>query len=278
MAEQVSIVTTTYRNYDKLQRCLSSVMENTKYVDYKHYVWCNEPDDSIKKIIHDSMYINNILFNNRIEPIFNDNNNGSFSSNNNELVAEVEGKYVLLLNDDVDPLNDTWLYSMVKVLESDNSVGAVGSLLLYPDKKTIQHCGVFFSSKTNNLPFHLFYKQPLEKVNSFVSQYRYYQAVTAACMLVRKEDYLAVGGLDESYFYMYEDIDLCLKFKTQLKKSCVYCPDAQLIHNEGISGGKTNKKAQQNIELFKNKWTGKYFDDLCFYQSIPNYMVYKRKI
>lgn len=278
MSEQVSIITTTYRNYDKLQKCISSVMENTKYVEYKHYLYCNSPDDKIKKIVHDAQYIKDQLFNDRIDVIFNDDNSGSFSSNNNEAVKYAEGKYILLLNDDIEilPQNNTWLYNMVNVLETDEKAGVVGALLLYPDKKTIQHCGVFFSQRTNNLPYHMNYRQPLDKVIDFVGKYRYYQAVIGACLLIRREDYLAVGGMDTSFYYCYEDTGLCLDIKTRLKKSCVYCPDAQLIHNEGISS-KQNNKLQENIKVFKNKYTGQYMNDLEFYLSNPNHMIYRKK-
>jgi GT2 family glycosyltransferase len=277
MAEQVSIITTTYRSHIKLNRCLNTVRENTKYVDYKHYVWCNDPDDKVKGIIHDALYIGNTPYNDRVVPVYNDSNSGTFSSNNNELVNEAEGKYILLLNDDTEPLIDSWLYGMVRVLESDLSVGAVGALLLYPDRK-VQHCGVFFSARTNDLPFHLYYRQPLDRVQGFVSQYRYYQAVTAACLLMRKEDYLAVGGLSTDFSYGFEDVDLCLKLKIQLKKSCVYCPDAQLIHNEGCSGTfKSHPHLQDNIAAFRKNCTGKYFHDELFYLSNPNYMLYRPK-
>jgi GT2 family glycosyltransferase len=254
-------------------------MEHTKYVDYKLLLMANEPDEQTKKIMQEAQCLDGWLFNDRIDAWYNDTNTGSFSSNNNELAQEAQGKYLCFLNDDCYPIaeNENWLYSMVQVLETDETVGAVGALLLYPNK-TIQHCGVFFSQRTNNLPFHLHYKQPIDKVAGFIGQYRYYQAITAACMLVRRDDFLALGGFDEGYFYMYEDIDLCLKFKTQLNKRCIYCPEAVLVHNEGISGTNKNPKIEHNIRLFKDKWGGKYFDDLMFYQTVNNYMVYKKKM
>ena len=81
----VDLITTTYRNTKKLENCLASVVAKTKFVDYKWYVWANDPNNEIKQIIHNSIYVDDILFNDRVEPIFNDNNNGSFSSNNNVL-------------------------------------------------------------------------------------------------------------------------------------------------------------------------------------------------
>lgn len=279
MAEQVSILTTTYRSYDKLQKCLNSVMEHTKFVDYKHIVMTNEPDDRVKQILTDAQYLDGWCFNDRIEPWYNDTNTGSFSSNNNELAQEAQGKYLCLLNDDCFPTaeNEGWLYNMTQVLETDETVGAVGALLLYPNK-TIQHCGVFFSQRTNNLPFHLHYKQPADKLTAFVAQYRYYQAVTAACMLVRREEFLALGGFSCDYFYGFEDVDLCLSLRSKLNKTCVYCPEAQLIHDEGISGTfKQHPKLQDNIAAFRRNCDGKYFNDELFYLSNPAHMIYKKK-
>ena len=272
---KIDIVTTTYRNTEKLKVCLETVLERTKYVDYKWYVWANDPNDDVKKVIHDSMFVDDILFNDRIEPIFNDNNDGSFASNNNEAAAEGDGEYILFLNDDMEPLNDSWLLSMQNILDTDPKVGAVGSLLLYPDKQTIQHCGVFFSHTTNNLPFHMFYRQPASKVGSFISAPRYYQAVTGACLLVRREDFEAVGGFSKDYYYSFEDIDLCLKIKSQLGKLSVYCPQSALVHHEGIS--KTQPRVKENVAVFKRNCTGKYYNDLEFYLNDPKFMIYKPK-
>jgi len=118
---KVDIVTTTYRNVDKLKICLNSVIEKTKFVDYKWYVWANDPNGEVKQAIHDSMFIDDILFNDHIEPIYNDNNDGSFSSNNNEAAAEGDSEYILFMNDDIEPLNDAWLLNMTRILDTDPS-------------------------------------------------------------------------------------------------------------------------------------------------------------
>lgn len=269
----VDICITTYRNTEKLKTCLSSVLEKTKFVDYKIYLWANDPTEEMKKIIYDAMYIDDILFNDHIEPIYNDDNSGSFSSNNNAVAKEGKGDYILFLNDDVYPLRDDWLYNMVNVIENNDKIGVVGSLLLYPDQKTIQHCGVFFSDKTNNLPYHMFYKQTIDSVSNFISQYRYYQAITGACMLVRRKDFEEVGGFNTDFFYSFEDIELCIKIKDRLKKNTIYCPSSVLIHNEGIS--KTQPKLQDNIAAFRKNCAGKYYNDLEFYLQNPNFMIYK---
>ena len=274
----VSIIITTYRNPSKLERCLTSIVECTKFVDYKIHVLANDPNDEVRQALRNSMYVGDTLYTDRIEVLYNDDNSGSFSSNNNMAARESNGRYLLFLNDDTMalPTNTNWLYSMTKVLDNPR-VGAVGSLLLYPDQQTIQHCGVFFSRRTNNLPYHLHYRRPISEVQEYVSKYRYYQAVTGACVLVRREDFDAIGGFNTNYHYMYEDIQLCLDLRSKLKKYCVYCPDAKLIHDEGISkDGRTNTRFQDNIATFKRQCAGQYFDDRYFYLNVPNHMVYRQ--
>jgi len=269
----IDIVTTTYRNKDKLKICLQSVVEKTKFVEYTWYLWANDPNDEMEEVIHNSMFVDDIMFTDRIVPIFNDNNDGSFSSNNNEAAAEGDGKYILFLNDDVEPVNDDWLMNMMNILENDPKVGAVGAMLLYPNK-LIQHIGVMFDERTNGLPYHIFYQKPPD---DYAIHNRYYQAVTGACLLVRREDFEKLNGFDEGYRYGYEDIDLCLKLKKELGKSSVYCANARLFHHEGISGTfKNHPNLKDNIKLFREKWKGKIFNDHQFYLSAPNYMVYNK--
>jgi len=272
---KVDIVTTTYRSVDKFKICLETITERTKFVDYRWYIWANDPNDEVKQAIHDAMYIDDILFNDRIEPIYNDSNDGSFSSNNNEAAAEGDSEYILFMNDDIEPVNESWLVGMTTVLDTDPKVGAVGALLLYPNKKQVQHCGVMFDERTNGLPYHIYYKQP---PTQFMASSRYYQAVTGACLLVRREDFETLGGFDEGYIYGYEDIDYCLRLRHELKKSSVYCAAAQLIHHEGVSGTfKQHPHLKTNMKLFREKWSGKIFNDHQLYLQNPNYMVYKNK-
>jgi len=268
---KVDIVTTTYRNTEKLKICISSVLEKTNHVDYKWYLWCNDPNDDVKEVVHSSLFIDDIMFTDRVIPIYNDNNDGSFSSNNNEAASEGNSEYILFMNDDIEPLNDEWLVNMINILDIDQTIGAVGAMLLYPNK-LIQHVGVMFDERTNGLPYHIFYQKP---PTDFVIKNRYYQAVTAACMLVRRSDFESLGGFDEEYFYGYEDIDLCLKLTHMLNRKIVYCAGARLIHHEGISGTfKKHPRLKDNIKKFRNTWKKKIFNDHSFYLSNPNFMIY----
>ena len=266
----IDICITTYHSAIKLAKCLESILLHTNDVEYNILLWCNDIDADAKKMIEEAVQKNN-----RIKSIFNPTNSGSFAANNNLCAAQGHAEYILFLNDDCYAQKDCWLSGMENILKTDEKVGSVGALLLYPDGKTIQHCGVFFSSRTNNLPYHMHYKQSLDKVKNFIQVPRYYQACTGAALLVRRKDFEAIGGFCEEYKYSFEDVQLCLDIGNKLKKQCVFCPDAVLIHDEGIS--KTQPHLKHNVGVFKKNCTGRYYNDLEFYLSNSKYMIYKKK-
>lgn len=258
-----------------MKKCLRALLEKTKYVDYSVYLMANDPNDEVKKAIHDTIFVDDIQITNKIIPIFNDSNEGSFSSNNNEVAGEGNGDFILFLNDDCEPINENWLLNMSSALQ-DQSICAVGGLLLYPNN-LIQHCGVFFSHKTNGLPYHMYYRKSPKAVKGFISVPRLYQAVTGACLMVRRTEFEKVGGFNCEYYYCYEDIDLCLNLSKKFNKRCLYTPGAVLTHHEGISSSeKNNPHLQKNIQVFRNRCSGKYYNDLDFYLSDPNFGRYKR--
>jgi cellulose synthase/poly-beta-1,6-N-acetylglucosamine synthase-like glycosyltransferase len=83
-------------------------------------------------------------------------------------------------------------------------------------------------------------------------------AVTAACMMMRKEIFEEVGGFDESFSHAFNDIDLCMKIR-QKGYLIVWTPYAELCHHESKSRGyeDTPEKQQRfgkEIEFFQKKW------------------------
>jgi GT2 family glycosyltransferase len=167
--------------------------------------------------------------------------NGSFSSSNNLAISKyARGEYVLLLNNDIVFVHDL-LPELVRSLKDAPAVGLAGIKLLdvvedrgvnfYPP---IQHLGIRFGDfgKAGILPYD-------EKLSPD-SAHEAYRAcspagVTGAAMLCRREEYLALGGLDEAYVYGYEDVDLCLKYQVLNRQQIVCRNDLQALHHRGYS-------------------------------------------
>ena len=151
------------------------------------------------------------------------------------LGAEVAtGKYLLFLNDDIEALESGWLQKM-KALAEKPHVGAVGAKLYYPGGRKLQHLGVV------NLaigPGHCFLEQE-DKGNLYYGRNRYnynYLAVTAACLMVRKEVFAQVGGFDENLRVAYNDVDFCFSVY-EAGYDNVLCNEAVLCHHESLSRG-----------------------------------------
>ncbi|MGN0413129.1 MAG: glycosyltransferase family 2 protein, partial [Lachnospiraceae bacterium] len=158
----------------------------------------------------------------------------NFSAMCNKGVKASRGEYVLLLNDDIEILEKNWLKVMLGQALLPGT-GAVGAKLWYPDGERIQHAGI-----TN---MHI---GPSHKLVTFPDDRSYYYghnslpydmiAVTAACLLVRKDLYLEVSGLDETMKVAYNDVDFCFKLYEAGYRN-VQRNDAVLCHHESVSRG-----------------------------------------
>ena len=182
--------------------------------------------------------------------------------------------YLLLLNNDVVFNNSESLFDMVQLQLKTNS-DIVGAKLNYLNSNIIQSCGTAFSNKYNKMPWHIFAG---EKESSHHKQNRYFQAVTAAVLLCTGRSFKEVYGLDENYFWAFEDVDFCLKVNQIKPNNIAYCGTTNIFHEESASLKKNpvNKMfLQQNVVYFKKKWENKYDLDFEKYELNKNYRLIK---
>ena len=181
----------------------------------------------------------------------------NFSALNNAAVQRARGDFLCFVNNDVEMVDSDWLTLMV-LQATRPEIGAVGARLLYPDG-TIQHAGVFVG--IGGAAGHAHRLQPAEDPGYF-NRSRLPQrvsAVTAACLVVAREKFLAVGGFDEEDFPIaFNDVDLCLKLNARGWES-FYEPRATLIHHESKSRGSDFDKANRvrfagELRALKHKW------------------------
>ena len=137
---------------------------------------------------------------------------------------------VLVLNDDVELIASDWIARMAAHL-ADPTVGAVGALLLYPDL-TCQHVGMVTDDA---FPLHPFVGRTVDQLEVLDADLAHDRiAVTAACLLARRADLLAIGGFSEELPFGFNDVDLCFKLHRAGHRVVVE-PSARLIHHESAS-------------------------------------------
>lgn len=159
----------------------------------------------------------------------------NFSTLNNHAVAEARGQLLCLLNNDIEVIEPTWLATMARQAQRPD-VGAVGARLLYPDGR-IQHAGVVLGVGGGAAHAHRLLRPEAEGYFRRHALPQFVSAVTAACLVVARERFVGVGGLDEQNFAVaFNDVDLCLRLNARGWQS-LYEPRATLIHHESVSRG-----------------------------------------
>jgi len=137
---------------------------------------------------------------------------------------------ILFLNDDVTPLRADWLTRMAEVVTLPG-VGVAGALLRHPDGR-IQHAGVQIGEGTGHLYHDAPADAPGHRFELLVPGNP--EAVTGACLLVRREAFAAVDGHDQDYVHVYGDVDLCFRIQEDGWR-IAWCPGAELEHLESAT-------------------------------------------
>ncbi|WP_440686188.1 glycosyltransferase family 2 protein [Cellulomonas soli] len=155
----------------------------------------------------------------------------NFSASVNTGVAAATGELVLLLNDDVEAIEATWLDRMVSVAQ-DPSIGVVGARLVH-ENGLIQHAGVVHNDEW--VPVHLFQQRPDGETHFGMGLIdAEFSATTGACLLISRELFTELGGLTEELPLNYNDVDLCHKVAAASRR-VVVTPLAHLHHYESSS-------------------------------------------
>jgi GT2 family glycosyltransferase/glycosyltransferase involved in cell wall biosynthesis len=155
--------------------------------------------------------------------------NRYFGEANNIGVEAARGRYICLLNNDAF-VHEGWLEPLVEILRTDTRVGAVGPRFLYPNNR-LQEAGALVTP--DGLAVQLGKgKDPDDPLFASLRQVDY---VSAACMLVRRTEFLNVLGFDLAWDpAYYEDVDLCLKLRL-IGLSTFYCPQSTVTHIENAT-------------------------------------------
>lgn len=225
----VTVIIPTRDQYKLLKTVVTGVLSQTDYSSIEVIIVDN---GSVETATLD--YFKQLQHDQRIT-LLRHNAPFNYSQLNNLAVSQARGKILALLNNDLEIIHPGWLKEMVShALRPE--IGAVGAKLYYPNNM-IQHAGVIIG--LGGLAGHGFKFLP----KSFAGYYwkpfltQNYSAVTGACLVLRKEVYEKVGGLNEIDLKVaFNDVDLCLKIRAQNYR-IVWTPHAELYHHESVSRG-----------------------------------------
>jgi hypothetical protein len=174
----------------------------------------------------------------------------NFSRKLNFAVRQTDAPYVLLFNDDLEPINADWLDAMLEYAHQPE-IGAVGVKLFYPDGR-LQHVGVAVG--VCGVSAHLLHQQPggTRGCGGIAVTPRNWTAVTGACLLTRRAIYDEVGGFDEVLPVDFNDVDFCLKLRAAGYR-IVFTPHGRLFHHESGSFGRRQQRVEE-IETMRRRW------------------------
>ncbi len=228
-APLVSLIVPTRNALELMRTCIESIRARTTYPNYEIIIVDNGSDDPAAL-----EYFASLAAGDRVR-VLRDDSPFNYSALNNRAVAAARGSLVGLINNDIEVRSPEWLSEIVSIALQPG-VGAVGAKLLYPDD-TLQHAGIVLGiggvaghANKHGRPPHRGYFGRTGLIGSW-------SAVTAACMVVRRDVFLSVGGLNETDLTVaFNDVDFCLKLKAAGYRN-VLTPYAELYHHESATRG-----------------------------------------
>jgi GT2 family glycosyltransferase len=168
------------------------------------------------------------------------------------------GEMLIFLNNDTEPERG-WLEALLRYADDHPKADAIGAKLLYPTG-AVQHAGVAFGQ--DGYPHNLYTGFPPD--HPAVNRSRPLQAVTGACLALRRGAFELLGGFDGGFLNSLEDVDLCLRLGEAGGK-VHYCPAATIVHLESASRGRDGR-FEQSVALYRERWRDRVRrDDLAVY-------------
>ena len=232
----VNLIVPTRNGLRLLRRCVESILDKTTYRHYEIVLVDNGSDDP-----ETLRYLETIQGNVRVR-IIRDTRPFNYSALINSAVTSASGTVIVLLNNDMEVITPDWLSEMVShALRPE--VGAVGARLWYPND-TVQHAGVILGIRGVAGHAHRYLKRGGNGYFARASLIQSFCALTAACLVVRKETFEKVGGFNEALQVAFNDVDFCLRVREAGYRN-IYTPYAELYHHESATRGDEDTAEKQ---------------------------------
>jgi GT2 family glycosyltransferase len=255
---RVTIMIPTRDGLSLLRRCVTSIREKTAYPDYELLIVDNRSTDPATLSYLEGLAASGAA---RVLPYDGEFN---FSAINNFAARQATGGILCLLNNDMAVITPEWLMEMVtQALRPE--IGAVGAKLAYPDDR-IQHAGIILGLMGVANHSHQFRSRHLPGYFAQLKVPRSVAAVTGACLVVRRELFDLVGGLDETHLPVaFNDVDFCLRLNEAGYRT-LWTPYAELYHHESASrgsdqAGERRARLAAETAYMQKRWGARLMND-----------------
>lgn len=241
----ISIIIVIYNNENYIKTLFESVMKQEYQEIELIFVDNNSVDNSVKLI---SQFTK--LYKNKLKTkLLKLNSNTGFAYANNHGITNSSGKYILFMNSDIT-LEKNSIKELVLLIEKKSKINCIGVapkmyLTKFLPEKVFDSVGICIDY--NGSPYNRGIGQ------SDFGQYDNIDRILGCCFgcaLVNKEIYLKLGGLDNSYFAYFEDVDFCLRARKS-GYEFYSCPKAVVYHNHSGSSSK-NSYGWKHYLIFRN--------------------------
>lgn len=246
----VSVIIPNKDEKDTLKACLDSIKEKSTYRNYEILIIEN---NSETPEIFD--YYREIDGKDGIRVLYW-KEEFNYSRLNNFGIAHARGDYLICLNNDISVITPDWIERMLGYCQRPGT-GIVGARLYYPDN-TIQHAGIVVGM--GGCAGSMFVGMDRRRTGYFhkAAIVQDMSAVTAACMMIKREAFDAAGGFEEKLAVAFNDVDFCLKVRRE-GFLVVYNPDVEMYHYESKTRGyedtpEKERRFQSEIEYMRSHW------------------------
>lgn len=253
---KVSIIIASEDNQDHLQRCLVSVLQRTRYQNNEIIIADNHSQSA--ELL---AWLDNLEHNarGRIRLVKNEQRLTA-SALRNQAARQAQGEYLVLLDSDAEVINANWIEALLNQAQRPE-VGVVGAKLV--DREgAVTGAGLILGFDGGVVPAFIGERKDAPGYMHRLQVEQNWSAVSAACLMVRKEVFDALGGLDQVLFDdAYADVDLCLK-AADIGLLTVWTPQAQIAYSGSLPD------SQQAAIALRNKWPERFAQDMAYNQNL----------
>ncbi|MBF0286333.1 MAG: glycosyltransferase family 2 protein [SAR324 cluster bacterium] len=261
----VSIIIPFRDQFAILHKAIASILKKTTYQHFEILLVDNQSQASTRQ------QVTHLVDKHPQLKVMDYPHDFNYSAINNIAASRANGDFLVLLNNDIEVITPKWLEWMLAYAQYPQH-GAIGAKLYYPNG-LLQHAGVTTGIFGVAGHTHRFAHKTDQGYSLCLENTHEVSAVTAACLMVRRELYHQVDGMDAEYLRVaFNDVDFCLRLQ-QNGYSNIFLPTVKMIHHESLSRGQDTtpdqqKRVHQEIETMQKRWGSRLHHDPFYNRNL----------